>query len=89
MELYTVCEQILPEIIAKGKVEDYQKVLPIYNKNQDVFSKAMTLGFLSSEKTDNPLLPDSIFAAVQRADAMTKTDAFLASAKMYYHERNF
>ncbi|MEA2077024.1 MAG: TlpA disulfide reductase family protein [Candidatus Marinimicrobia bacterium] len=88
-ELYTACEQVLPEIIQKGEIEDYQKVVKIYNKNTDIFSKAMTLGFLASEQTDNPILKDSIFAAVKRANIMTGTDEFLVSAKEYYQERNF
>ncbi|MCF7833389.1 MAG: redoxin domain-containing protein [Candidatus Marinimicrobia bacterium] len=89
VELYAACEQILPEIIEKAELEDYQKVSKIYNKNTDIFSKAMTFGFLSSVKTESPILKDSVFNAVQRADKMTKTDAFLASAKEYYKERNF
>ncbi|MCF7833598.1 MAG: redoxin domain-containing protein [Candidatus Marinimicrobia bacterium] len=88
-ELYQRCEQVLPEIIQRGEVEDYQKVITIYKKNNDIFSKAMTLGFLSSEKTDNPVLQDSIFSAVEQANQMVKTDVFLTSAKEYYAERNF
>ena len=89
IELYTACEQVLPEIIEKGELADYQKIIEIYNKNTDVFSKAMTLGFLSSVKTENPVLKDSVFNAVKKADMMTKSDAFLTSAKEYYQERNF
>jgi len=88
-ELYTACEQALPEIIEKGELDDYQKVIKIYNKNTDVFSKAMTLGFLSSATTENLILKDSVFNAVQKADKMTGTEAFLNSAKEYYQERNF
>jgi len=88
-ELYETCERVLPEIIQRGEVEDYQKVISIYQKNNDVFSKAMTLGFLSSEKTDDPILQDSIFSAVEQANEMVKTEEFMASAKEYYAERNF
>ncbi len=87
-ELYTACEQILPEIIQKNELEDYQKVIKVYNNNTDYFSKAMTLGFLASEKTEDAILKDSIFIAVARANKMIKTDEFLESAKEYYVERN-
>jgi thiol-disulfide isomerase/thioredoxin len=88
-ELYAACEQILPEIIQKNELEDYRKVIKVYNKNTDYFSKAMTLGFLASEKTEDAILKDSIFVAVARANKMIKTDEFLTSAKEYYSERNF
>ena len=89
IEVYNACEQILPQIIEKDQIEDYQKVINIYNKNTDIFSKAMTLGFLSSVETNNPIMKDSIFAAVARAQEMVRTDAFLMSAKEYYVDRNF
>jgi len=88
-ELYAACEQVLPQSIEKGELEDYQKIIKIYNQNTDVFSKAMTLGFLSSVSTDDPILKDSVFSAVKRAEIMTKSEAFLVSAKEYYLDRNF
>ena len=49
----------------------------------------MTLGFLSSDADVHPDLKDSIFAAVKKANGMTKSEGFLASAKLYYNDRNF
>ncbi|RKY56352.1 MAG: hypothetical protein DRP93_01555 [Candidatus Neomarinimicrobiota bacterium] len=89
VELYAACEQALPKSIEKGELEDYQKIIKIYNKNTDVFSKAMTLGFLSSVSTEDPVLKDSIFNAVKKAEIMIKSEAFLTSAREYYQERNF
>lgn len=88
-ELYSACERVLPQIAEKGEIEDYQKVIHIYNTNPDTFSKAMTLGFLSSDADVHPDLADSVFFAVKRANSMIKTEAFVNSAKEYYQERNF
>jgi len=88
-ELYSACERILPQIAEKGEMDTYQKVISIYKTNPDVFSKAMTLGFLSSDANVHPDLADSVFAAVKKASSLIKTEAFILSAKEYYQERNF
>jgi peroxiredoxin len=89
VELYAACEKVLPQIAEKGELEDYQKVIKVYNTNPDVFSKAMTLGFLSSDAAVHPTLKDSVFQAVQRANKLVHSDAFYASAQAYYADRNF
>ena len=88
-ELYSACERVLPQIAERGDIENYKKVINIYRSNPDIFSKAMTLGFLSSDANVHPDLTDSVFVAVRMASAMVKTDAFVASAKDYYMDRNF
>ncbi len=87
-EVYEACEQVLPQAIERAAVEDYQKVIKVYNLNPDVFSKAMTLGFLSSVETEDPILKDSILAAVERSRELINSEAYMASAELYYAERS-
>ncbi len=89
VELYAACEQMLPIILENDQLDDYRKVIRIYNKNIDIFSKAMTLGFLSNADPEDPILRDSVFFAVRRAERLALSDDFLTSAERYYKERNY
>lgn len=88
-EIYETCEKILPEIVKRNDLRSYQKVIPVYNQNPNLFSKAMTLGFLASVETEDPILKDSIFAAVVRARNIIKSDAYYLSAQKYYSDKNY
>ncbi len=88
-ELYTACEQILPVIVKEEKTDDYRKVIVIYNNNPDVFSRAMTLGFLYKEGMNDPVLRDSLFSASGRAEKLARSEAFYEGAAIYYAEREF
>lgn len=89
VEVYNACEQILPQIIERNDIENYQKVIRVFNQSPDLFSKAMTLGFLPSVETEDPIMKDSILAAVVRARNIIKSDAYMASAQEYYTDRNY
>ena len=89
VEIYEACEQILPQALERGAVEDYQNLVKIYNTNPDLFSKAMTLGFLSSVVSEDPILEDSILVAVERSRSLMESEEYLASAQVYYADRQF
>lgn len=89
IEVYDLCEKILPEIVKRNDLGNYQKVIRVFNQNPDSFSKAMTLGFLANVETENPILKDSLFAAVVRARKIIKTDEYMNLAEKHYADRNF
>ncbi|MBN2781300.1 MAG: TlpA family protein disulfide reductase, partial [Candidatus Marinimicrobia bacterium] len=88
-ELYLACEQILPLTIERLQLDDYRRVMAVYKQNPDLFSLTMTLGFLAEGKIADPVLEDSVFAAVGRAHGLALSEAFALSAQDYYKERDF
>ncbi|MFO7840596.1 MAG: redoxin domain-containing protein [Fidelibacterota bacterium] len=88
-ELYSACEEILPLTVKNNRPEDYRKVLRIYRNYDNVFSKALTLGFLSDIEPEDPVLQDSVFAASRQAHEWAHSDDFIRFARIHFQERDF
>lgn len=87
-ELYAACEEILPLTVEKERPDDYREVLEVYRQYDNIFSKALTLGFLSEIGPEDPVLRDSVFSAAGQAHAWAHSEGFTASARRHYRDRD-
>lgn len=88
-DVFEICEEILPDIVKSGNLEDYRKVIPVYKKNDDTFNRSMTYNYLANIETSDPVLSDSLYFLSQDAAILVMSTSFREDLAAYYGDRGF